>query len=101
MEQLRQRETTGNPWLKLRLPDGHEELIRSLIHSHFTRQRSGGVHFDLMRNKGKDIGSSRVPGFLPVFLTAWIGNGVTILLHGVPGVGKTSTAGRAGILLST
>ncbi|BCS12764.1 hypothetical protein ALUC_50810S [Aspergillus luchuensis] len=71
VEQLRQREVTGNPWLKLRLPDGHEEVIRSLIHSHFARQRSGGVHFDLLRNKG---------------------NGVTILLHGVPGVGKTSTA---------
>ncbi|PYH73720.1 ATP-binding protein [Aspergillus vadensis CBS 113365] len=71
VEQLRQRETAGNPWLKLRLPNGHEELIQSLIHSHFARQKSRGVHFDLMRNKG---------------------NGVTILLHGVPGVGKTSTA---------
>lgn len=67
MEQLRQREVTGNPWLKLRLPDGHEEVIRSLIHSHFARQRSGGVHFDLLRNKGKDICSPPVPRFLPVY----------------------------------
>ncbi|RAH57114.1 hypothetical protein BO85DRAFT_422010 [Aspergillus piperis CBS 112811] len=75
-EQLRQREVKGDPWLKLRLPEGHKDMVQSLIHAHFARQTSSGVHFDLLRNKG---------------------NGVTILLHGVPGVGKTSTAECAAI----
>ncbi|RAH69383.1 uncharacterized protein BO66DRAFT_429233 [Aspergillus aculeatinus CBS 121060] len=75
-ERLQERPKKDNPWLKLRLPDGHKDLVQSLIHSHFAKQKSGGVHFDLLRNKG---------------------NGVTILLHGVPGVGKTSTAECAAI----
>ncbi|RAL17393.1 ATPase [Aspergillus homomorphus CBS 101889] len=75
-ERLRKRPAKENPWLKLRLPDGHKDLVQSLIHSHFNRNKSGSVHFDLLRNKG---------------------NGVTILLHGVPGVGKTSTAECAAI----
>ena len=32
-------------------------------------------------------------------LTKHIGNGVIILLHGVPGVGKTSTAGKPELAL--
>lgn len=51
-ERLQERPKKDNPWLKLRLPDGHKDLVQSLIHSHFAKQKSGGVHFDLLRNKG-------------------------------------------------
>ena len=55
VEKLRKREPKDNPWLKLRLPDGHKELVQSLINSHFARRKIGGVHFDLLRNKGRSI----------------------------------------------
>ncbi|PWY90989.1 hypothetical protein BO70DRAFT_283188 [Aspergillus heteromorphus CBS 117.55] len=73
---LRERVRDENPWEKLQLLQGHKELVQSLITSHFSRMHSPKIHFDLMKNKG---------------------NGVIILLHGVPGVGKTSTAECAAI----
>lgn len=56
-------------------PD-HMSLLQSLVHSHFMRKRiqdSGlySVNQDIVHNKGR---------------------GLVILLHGVPGIGKTSTA---------
>ncbi|KAJ5116659.1 hypothetical protein N7456_001007 [Penicillium angulare] len=75
-DQLRPRTPEDNPWEKLQLPPGHKELVQSLILSHFAQSHSSTVHFDLLRNKG---------------------NGVIILLHGVPGVGKTSTAECAAV----
>ncbi|OJD32654.1 aaa family atpase [Diplodia corticola] len=59
------------PWNSLELPQGHKEILQSLIASHFSMGKSKSVHFDAVRDKGK---------------------GVIILLHGVPGIGKTSTA---------
>ncbi|KAK1480523.1 hypothetical protein CTAM01_14363 [Colletotrichum tamarilloi] len=59
------------PWNDLELPTGHKELVQSLIKSHFSQDKSRKLHLDLVRDKGR---------------------GVIILLHGVPGVGKTSTA---------
>ncbi|KAK1525908.1 uncharacterized protein CCOS01_08326 [Colletotrichum costaricense] len=59
------------PWNDLELPTGHKELVQSLIKSHFSQDKSRKMHLDLVRDKGR---------------------GVIILLHGVPGVGKTSTA---------
>ncbi|KAK7446512.1 hypothetical protein Landi51_07459 [Colletotrichum acutatum] len=55
----------------LELSTGHKELVQSLIKSHFSQDKSRKMHLDLVRDKGR---------------------GVIILLHGVPGVGKTSTA---------
>ena len=52
VERLRKREQKDDPWSKLRLPDGHKELVQSLINSHFAKRKIGDVHFDLMRNKG-------------------------------------------------
>ncbi|QGA16033.1 hypothetical protein EYB26_003700 [Talaromyces marneffei] len=74
-DHLREREPEDNPWEKLQLPPGHKNLVQSLILSHFAKPQSA-VQFDLLKNKG---------------------NGVIILLHGVPGVGKTSTAECAAI----
>ncbi|TEA16810.1 ATPase family AAA domain-containing protein 3B [Colletotrichum sidae] len=59
---------------RLVLDEGHKSMIKSLIAQHFRdKQTKGGPHdqFDVVRGKGK---------------------GLIVLLHGAPGVGKTSTA---------
>lgn len=62
---------------QLVLPEGHKDLVRALVktHSRGSRPAYGPVErdhqVDLVKGKGK---------------------GLIILLHGVPGVGKTSTA---------
>ncbi|KAM0799544.1 hypothetical protein BDR22DRAFT_890137 [Usnea florida] len=61
----------------LQLPIGHKRTIRSLVKSHFAGRNAdlddleAAYDADLVRGKGK---------------------GLVILLHGAPGVGKTSTA---------
>ncbi|KAK8092391.1 P-loop containing nucleoside triphosphate hydrolase protein [Apiospora kogelbergensis] len=60
---------------QLVLPDGHKNMVKSMIQQHFQNRKSimkeESKKTDIVRGKGK---------------------GVIILLHGVPGVGKTSTA---------
>ncbi len=58
------------------LPDGHKDIVRALVKTHsrvprLLSQDNGAREFDLVKGKGK---------------------GLIILLHGAPGVGKTSTA---------
>ncbi|KAJ4386437.1 hypothetical protein N0V93_009333 [Gnomoniopsis smithogilvyi] len=65
-----------NPFDKLQIPTIQKNLIQSIISSHFVRNdlENSGIALgsqDIIRGKGK---------------------GVLILLHGVPGVGKTATA---------
>ncbi|KAF4874887.1 ATPase family AAA domain-containing protein 3B [Colletotrichum siamense] len=63
---------------RLVLEDGHKSMIESLISQHFRDKESkGGPHdqVDVVKGKGK---------------------GLILLLHGAPGVGKTSTAGDLG-----
>ncbi|KAL8329766.1 hypothetical protein RB597_005172 [Gaeumannomyces tritici] len=55
---------------QLVLPRGHKEMVTSLVTQHFRDKASGG-NADIVRGKGK---------------------GLIILLHGAPGVGKTTTA---------
>ncbi|KAF7502157.1 hypothetical protein GJ744_006882 [Endocarpon pusillum] len=61
----------------LKIPNNHKGLIESLIKGHFDRKQDEDANSfeisgqDLIRGKGK---------------------GIIILLHGVPGVGKTATA---------
>lgn len=68
---------SGDAFTYLKISDRHKDIIQSLVEDHFQRKNSdrvGGVDFgsiDLIRGKGK---------------------GLIILLHGVPGVGKTATA---------
>ena len=63
---------------QLVLPAGHKKVVLSLVAQHFRNKelvRKGGggdEEVDIVRGKGK---------------------GLIILLHGAPGVGKTSTAG--------
>ncbi|KAK4225137.1 hypothetical protein QBC38DRAFT_270746 [Podospora fimiseda] len=59
---------------QLVLPRGHKDMVLSLITQHFrdkSSDRSGDDQVDIVRGKGK---------------------GLIMLLHGAPGVGKTSTA---------
>lgn len=57
---------------QLALPDGHRDMVESLVTQHFRdRQSSSNEQTDLVKGKGK---------------------GLILLLHGAPGVGKTTTA---------
>ncbi|KAI0397613.1 hypothetical protein F5Y17DRAFT_350577 [Xylariaceae sp. FL0594] len=64
----------GRAFDQLVLPDGHKEMVKSLIVQHLRDKADTSVtddQWDLIRGKGK---------------------GLIILLHGAPGVGKTTTA---------
>ncbi|KAK1675565.1 P-loop containing nucleoside triphosphate hydrolase protein [Colletotrichum godetiae] len=58
-------------WDYLQIDDGHRTIIKSLMATHFRKNKSERRQFDIIQDKGK---------------------GLIVLLHGVPGVGKTSTA---------
>ncbi|RAH41704.1 uncharacterized protein BO95DRAFT_517751 [Aspergillus brunneoviolaceus CBS 621.78] len=62
-------------WNSLVLPLGHKKMVQSLVQAHFRHRREEALdrnsQADLIRGKSK---------------------GLIILLHGAPGVGKTSTA---------
>ena len=49
---LRKREIRDEPWNDLELPDGHKNLVQSLIESHTEGNASRKLHFDLVRAKG-------------------------------------------------
>ncbi|KAK1624637.1 hypothetical protein BDP81DRAFT_329399 [Colletotrichum phormii] len=58
-------------WDYLQIDDGHRTIIKSLMATHFRKNKSERRQFDIIQDKGK---------------------GLIVLLHGVPGVGKTSAA---------
>ncbi|KAK3331865.1 hypothetical protein B0T19DRAFT_354221 [Cercophora scortea] len=64
----------GNGWDDLVLPPGHRDMVQAMVETHTQ---------DLGSNKDATVGMDLVQGK---------GRGCIILLHGVPGVGKTSTA---------
>ncbi|KAK4209029.1 hypothetical protein QBC37DRAFT_431008 [Rhypophila decipiens] len=61
----------NNEWDKLVLPRGHQRVVQAMVETYTQSLSSSGLAMDLVRGKGA---------------------GCIILLHGVPGVGKTSTA---------
>lgn len=68
------REFTLSAFDHLALPEGHLDLVRSLVTQHFRNRATASARdeqTDLIRGKGK---------------------GLIMLLHGAPGVGKTTTA---------
>lgn len=75
------RSGDGDGFDKLVLPRGHKDIVRALVKTHARKVISGSEsgpvninslrEFDLVKGKGR---------------------GLIILLHGAPGVGKTSTA---------
>ena len=84
-------------WKNLVLPSGHRQMVQAMVETHteYPRLTKDGnkVGMDLVSGKGEPF-SSVVLKAPP--LTHVIGRGCIILLHGVPGVGKTSTAGKCG-----
>ncbi|KAF3762779.1 hypothetical protein M406DRAFT_45563, partial [Cryphonectria parasitica EP155] len=65
-----------NPFDKLQIEAIHKTMIQSITSSHFVRKE--------LEKKGIDLGTQDI--------IKNKGKGVVILLHGVPGVGKTATA---------
>ncbi|KAK5637231.1 hypothetical protein RRF57_012943 [Xylaria bambusicola] len=90
-----------NAFGSLVLPDGHKEMVKSLVTQHFRDKKARKMHAekkmatdarsDLIRGKGEREPSV---GYVFALLTSTVsGQGLIILLHGAPGVGKTTTAG--------
>ena len=77
VEGLRDVKTHVDGFNDLKLRPGHKSMVSSLVHNHFANKaaeandRDASHDSDLVRGKGK---------------------GLIVLLHGAPGVGKTSTA---------
>lgn len=65
------------------LPEDHKEIVRALVKTHARRS----VHDQNHDNKTEEPSPNRY-----MDLVKGKGQGLIILLHGVPGVGKTSTA---------
>ena len=77
---------------RLVLEKGHHSMIVSLIAQHFRDKKSATGHreeFDIVKGKGK------LEYFVHTLMFADFvtGKGLIMLLHGAPGVGRTSTAG--------
>ncbi|KAK1530754.1 uncharacterized protein CCOS01_05857 [Colletotrichum costaricense] len=66
---------------RLVLPEGHKEMVKSLVTQHFRDKKAREKMVD--RNPHADASSDLIRGK---------GQGLIILLHGAPGVGKTTTA---------
>ncbi|KAK0621937.1 P-loop containing nucleoside triphosphate hydrolase protein [Bombardia bombarda] len=64
---------------KLVLPEGHKDIVRALVNTHARQVIGGGKISKSSANHELDIVKGK-------------GRGLIILLHGAPGVGKTSTA---------
>ena len=84
-------------WKDLKLPKGHKAMLRALVKNHLSDKESrtsqvGQDHaHDIVRAKGWM--SNRIFELEVAKLIKKLGQGLIVLLHGVPGVGKTSTAG--------
>jgi hypothetical protein len=82
---------------RLVLPEGHHDMVLSLTAQHFRDKdpsRGQNEQVDIVRGKGRTrMPFGGQPGFRSSSLTLGLGKGLIILLHGAPGVGKTTTAG--------
>jgi len=67
-----------NEWKKLVLPKGHQEMVQAMVEAYSN---------DMTTTKNMKDGAR-----IRMDLVSGKGEGCIILLHGVPGVGKTSTA---------
>ncbi|WQF80779.1 Putative AAA+ ATPase domain, ATPase, AAA-type, core [Colletotrichum destructivum] len=70
----------GDEWNNLVLPKGHREMVQAMVES-YTK-----------RSDGSQPTHNEVPDKIDLDLVRGKGKGCIILLHGAPGVGKTSTA---------
>lgn len=84
---------------QLVLPPGHKNIVKSLISQHFQDKATGRYEAeekDVVRGKGTVFVAFMLRHlFLHMADPLQTGKGLIILLHGAPGVGKTSTAGKS------
>lgn len=92
---------------RLILPEGHKDMVQSLVTQHFREKRvkeknaetkEPDAKTDLIRGKGEL--TLLVETFSLIakrLIISMAGQGLIILLHGAPGVGKTTTAGESGL----
>lgn len=84
----------GEGFDELVLPRGHGDMVKSMIRQHLRDKNLSSINrdkTDIVRGKGTYRPRSQLAYSV---LTSCLGRGLIILLHGVPGVGKTSTAGQ-------
>ncbi|KAL3474728.1 hypothetical protein BJX99DRAFT_260149 [Aspergillus californicus] len=77
LDYLNPLENVEDPFKDLVISPRYKSMLSSLVYSHFDKKRMEQLHG--FSNTGQDIIHDK-------------GRGLVILLHGVPGVGKTSTA---------
>lgn len=77
IDHLQQVKESGDAFENLIIDPSHKSMVSSLIFSHFEKKRMEQTHG--LFNSNQDIIQDK-------------GRGLVVLLHGVPGVGKTSTA---------
>jgi hypothetical protein len=86
-------------WNDLILPAGHKEMVRAVVENHAAGSRATGgmkknsAEVDIVRGKGRLLPQNTCH-VLDTDVLNQLGKGCIILLHGEPGVGKTSTAGK-------
>ncbi|KAK8119281.1 uncharacterized protein PG998_003907, partial [Apiospora kogelbergensis] len=87
-------------WDDLILPPGHKNIVRAVVETHTagsrstTTQKGRVTKVDIVRGKFKH--PTHMPSHSTDSSSISVGKGCIILLHGGPGVGKTSTAGYIG-----
>lgn len=86
-------------WKDLILPAGHKEMVRAVVENHAAGSRATGgmkqnsAEVDIVRGKGMIL-PIKLDMLQILICSLKSGKGCIILLHGEPGVGKTSTAGN-------
>jgi flagellar biosynthesis GTPase FlhF len=80
---------------QLVLPEGHKNMVQCLVAQHFRDKETrvnDNEEVDVVRGKGNYLVMQLEGGC--ALANKSLGKGLIILLHGAPGVGKTTTAGR-------
>lgn len=83
---------------RLVLEKGHRPMIESLVAQHFRDKASATgqrEQVDIVKGKGLLPTHPPLSQILNLYPT---GKGLILLLHGAPGVGKTSTAGAYSLI---
>ena len=98
VKNLRQVRAQKEGFKSLKLPGGHKKMVQALVKTHFAEKIATSLEtperyeVDVVRGKGRFL--ERCCRKTEYMADLVIGRGLIVLLHGAPGVGKTSTAGQ-------